>query len=143
MNYAVQTEKEIKYLGIHLDEHLRWGSITYIKYVTKKLQNIMYKIKHLMEYLPTKDLKNFALVESHLTYGIAVWDGASSVHINPLKVLKDPSIDLYNESDSIYIQQLFWYNTCIRYYFSDDKARYPDHKYKTRYRNVSTLFRKS
>ncbi|CAH1114356.1 unnamed protein product, partial [Psylliodes chrysocephalus] len=134
----------MKYLGILLDQHLRWDR--HISYVIKKLQKVIYTFKCLKEYLPERELKTlyYSLVESHLRYGISIWGAAARIHINPLEILQKrfikiimskprryPTNDLYKISEIMDLRQLFYFNICLKYHYSNNKGPYPDHQYHT------------
>lgn len=137
-----------KYLGIYLDTHLKWDC--HIKYVTRKLQTILYKFKYLNNYLPIGEMRliYFSLVESHIRYGITAWGGALKTHLNQLEVIQRRFLKLilhknsrYN-SNSLYrelkvmdIRQLFYLCVNMRYHFQKNKAEIPNHEHNTRNRN--------
>ena len=64
------TNKSIKFLGVHMDEHLTWKS--HISYVNKKMSQALFAINQTKNFLPT-DAKlslYYTLVYPHLSYGI-------------------------------------------------------------------------
>ena len=73
-------EKSTKFLGIYLDEHLSWSY--HIAQVKKKVSMALFSLKQVKRVLPTECLKTlyYALVHSHLSYGIIAW-GLSLIHI--------------------------------------------------------------
>ena len=65
--------KSIKYLGIHLDEHLSWSE--HINYLLPKISRntgMLTKIRH---FVDNKTLLNiyYALFNSYITYGCQIW----------------------------------------------------------------------
>lgn len=51
-NANIQPAKQIKYLGMMIDPHLRWDN--YINYVVQKLRYVLYKFKHISYHLQYK-----------------------------------------------------------------------------------------
>lgn len=74
---GLQTQTNTKYLGITIDSKLCWKP--HIDELCKKLCSSLYvirRIKHVCNPEVAR-IAYFALFESHLRYGIAVWGGAS------------------------------------------------------------------
>ncbi|KAJ8976052.1 hypothetical protein NQ317_012599 [Molorchus minor] len=72
-NFHVTPVTEMKYLGIMIDNNLKWDA--HVCYVTKKLRKLVYRFKCLKDILNCRQLKILyqSLVESHLAYGILGW----------------------------------------------------------------------
>ena len=73
---ALEQKDHIKYLGILMDEHLKWKE--QITSVSKKISRGIGILSKLKNCLEPKMLKNiyYSLVYSHLSYGIHVWGSA-------------------------------------------------------------------
>ena len=73
-----------KFLGIHIDENLRWN--VHIREVIKKLTRSFYAINKAKHLLNRKHLSTlyYSMVYPYLTYGITVWGTASKVHLSKL-----------------------------------------------------------
>ena len=69
--YAINT---VKYLGIHLDQHLNWKS--HIHELSTKLSRaigMLSKIRHFVSYNSLICLY-YAIFSSHMSYGCQIWD---------------------------------------------------------------------
>lgn len=145
---TVLPEKNIKYLGVFIDSHLRWD--VHINYIIKKLQTIIYKFKYLKNILDFDQLKMLyhSLVESHLRYCILGWGGVAKTHLTPLETLQKrflkimlgrssiyPSDLLYTEAKLFDIRQLYYYNISVKYQLTQNIETLPSHVYNTRQKN--------
>lgn len=141
---TISREKTVKYLGVIIDEHLKWDR--HIYYIVNKLRLILYTFKKLRDILPLPYLKTLyhSLVESHIRYGLLVWGAASKNHIKPLEIMQRrfikmiyrknnryPSDKLYQESLILDIRQLYFFQACIKYH-TKQHAEPPVHLYNTR-----------
>ena len=65
--------KSVKYLGVHIDEHLNWKS--HITNVAAKLRRANGAISKLRHFVLTKILVNvyLAIFSSHARYGSQIW----------------------------------------------------------------------
>jgi hypothetical protein len=85
-------EPAIKFLGVHLDQKF------YFKYhvnkIVNKISRSLYVIQAAKNLLSHKALKNlyYALVHSHLIYGIQIWSAAPSNVISKLEKLQKKAI---------------------------------------------------
>ncbi|KAG5897087.1 hypothetical protein JTB14_036314 [Gonioctena quinquepunctata] len=143
--FSIEPVKQIKYLGVIIDCHMRWDS--HIMYVVKKLRSILYKFKKLKDNIPFNQMKTLyhSLVESHIRYGILAWGGALKTHLNPLGVLQRRFIklifsknsryssdQLYSESKILDVRQLHFFITCLRHHDTKHLNQLPSHNYNTR-----------
>ena len=129
--YSIKPETKVKYLGLVIDQHLRWD--LHVQFVIKKLQFILYKFRYLCNFLHHKSMKSiyYALAETHLTYGILAWGGAAKSHIKPLETLQKrfiliilmlrekltyPSNLVYSDANVFDIRHLFYLNINVRYH---------------------------
>jgi hypothetical protein len=73
-------EKSIKFLGIHIDEHLTWKF--HIQHINNKISRTLFAINKAKHLLPKMALHTlyFSLVHSQLLYGITAW--GSAIHNN-------------------------------------------------------------
>lgn len=85
---VITNVKSVRYLGVVFDQHLRWDS--HIDNLIKKLRGILYLFRILKDFLNIKQLKviYYALVESHLRYGILAWGGAAGCYLKRLEVIQ-------------------------------------------------------
>ena len=75
---------ETKFLGVTIDENLNRNS--HREQLAKKLASCSGLLNRIKDNIPTslhKDLYH-TLFESHLSYGITVWGGASNKKLEPL-----------------------------------------------------------
>ena len=73
MGNRIYPSKSVKYLGVHLDEHLNWK--THVSSIASKLQRangVLSKIRH---YVPLKSLVNIyhGIFASHIRYASQLW----------------------------------------------------------------------
>ena len=73
---AICQKEYIKYLGINLDEHLKWKQ--HVLETSKKVSRGMGIIYRLRDFLNVHALKKiyYSLIYSHLVYAIEVWGSA-------------------------------------------------------------------
>ena len=94
-NEKLEENSKTKYLGIVLDNKLLWKP--YINYIKKKISSTCWALSRLNKYLDTNTLIKiyFALIYSHITYGIICW-GASSYN-NGLFIYQKRAIKLVDK----------------------------------------------
>lgn len=151
MEINIQSKQNIKYLGIYIDSFLRWNVHT--NYVTNKLRSLFHKFKYLSQILNIAQLRTlyFALVETHLTYGLIAWGGVVYSHLKQLektqkyilkiiynKIYTYPSNELFIETRILDIRQLFCLAILIRQYKNKNELEEIQHSYQTRYKSNAT-----
>lgn len=134
---SIERTASLKYLGVILDENLTWKE--HLKYVTTKIRKLIHKFYELRNILTLRTLKTiyYALVESIINYGLAVWGNAGTTIISKLSVAQKwiikiimyknkryPSDLLYKESEIMNVQQLY-IKSVIRYMIKN-----PDYRIK-------------
>ena len=89
---AIQQTKQVKYLGVFVDEHLNWNY--HISQVAKKIGRGIGIIAKLRQYLNLDMLKNvyYCLVYSHLSYGVQVWGSAGTSSLKKLVILQKKAV---------------------------------------------------
>ena len=99
-----------KFLGVIIDEDLSW--IPHVEYLNKKLKSCCGAIKRIMNYIPDSQFVNIyhSLFESHLSYCISVWGGASPVEIEKLFITQKYCMRI------LFGKQPYWFitDTCQR-----------------------------
>lgn len=92
------TENAVKFLGIHIDEHLTWKS--HINHIRMKINKTLFVINQLKHFLPKSTLLNLynALIQPHISYGIQIWGNAKSLHLNKLEKLQKRAIRTVNQA---------------------------------------------
>jgi len=85
----VSIDISIKYLGIYIDENLKWS--IHINHINNTIKKIFYIFKSLRYILncKLKKLTYIALVQSIISYGISFWGGAYPTHLYNLEVPND------------------------------------------------------
>ena len=81
--------KNIKFLGVVVDEHLNWGD--HIKYISLKIARGVGVIGKCRNTLPKSVLLNlyYSLVYSYINYCCIIWGNASAAVLKPLQVLQN------------------------------------------------------
>ena len=117
---------EIKYLGIYIDQHLKWNK--HVEMISKKLRCVIYKLKLISKIVNRKLAKVFyySLFQSILTYGIIGWGGLYDNNLKPLyslqkyaikiifnKALRFSSRVLFKEHKILPVRFLFFKATAI------------------------------
>ena len=99
-----------KFLGVIIDEDLSW--IPHVDYLNKKLKSCCGAIKRIKNYIPESQFVNIyhSLFESHLSYCISVWGGASQAEIEKLFITQKYCMRI------LFGKQPYWFitNTCQR-----------------------------
>ena len=77
----IKLVKEIKFLGVIIDDKLSWKPHT--KYLNSKLKCEIGKLNMMKHVIPSELYKNvyLTLFESHLSYGITAWPGGISKNL--------------------------------------------------------------
>lgn len=86
---VVVNTKEIKYLGVLVDQHLKWHE--HVQYINRRLRKSIYKFFTLRNILNTKTLLMVydSLIMSVLRYGISVWGSAYNNAIQNLQITQN------------------------------------------------------
>lgn len=149
---VLKSATEVKYLGIMIDRHLRWD--VHANYIRKKLSCILYRFKHLKNFLGQRHLKILyhSLVESHLSYGILGWGGLLNSHIAKLDIMQKkflkiildrkpthPTEELFKEAKVLDLRQLFFLKANLCLNMNKDKLQIPNHSYNTRRHKIKYI----
>lgn len=88
----ITTSKTSKLLGLTIDTDLSWSY--HINSLTKKLSSGIYVLKRMMWIGGIEAAKTayYALVESHIRYGLIIWGGTSETNIGKILVLQKKAI---------------------------------------------------
>lgn len=117
---SISKVKATKYLGLTVDENLRWD--LHIKSICNKLKfvsYIFYRVKRVLELNELKIIYH-ALFQSIIEYGLIIWGGSYDSHIMPIftlqkmviktilgKPLLFPSIDVFIDFQVLTLRQLY------------------------------------
>ena len=94
-NFVSQTRK-IKFLGIEIDEGLKFDShVSKIKGKVSRTVGVLFRLK---KFLPEDTLKVLyqSLIVPHIDYGLEIWHGCSQTNLNSVFVLQKKSIRAIN-----------------------------------------------
>ena len=108
---VIKRVQETKFLGVIIDEKLKWGP--HIKYLNSKLKCEIGKLYKMKGCLPTDLHANLyhTLFESHLGYGISVWGGSSVRKLEPLFITQKKCIRIMFGDNEAYKNKFM---TCAR-----------------------------
>lgn len=83
-------ETSLKFLGIHMDEHLTWNA--HISAISTKLIRAIFCINKIKHFLPFEALLTlyYSLIHCHFSYGILAW--GNSHHLDRLIKLQKRAI---------------------------------------------------
>ena len=89
-------EHECKFLGINLDENLRFDK--HIKQVTSKASKLIGIVYRIRDFVPNSVLKTlyYSLFYPYVCYGSMVWGFTYDSHLNPLFIIQKRIIRLIN-----------------------------------------------
>lgn len=139
-----------KYLGITVDNHMRWHDHT--RALTKRLRRQAYIYIKLRGFLSAVALKTvyYALTQSILTYGILAWGGCAATILDSVQkaqklimkvILKKPkryeTDKLFEEFEVLDVRQLFAKDAIIRLHkepIRDLQRR--QHAHQTRHKHL-------
>jgi len=86
----------IKYLGIYLDQHLRFDKqINFLNSKIARFSGLFYKLRNLLD-LKTLIQIYYSLVYPHLIYGILSWGTASTTILKRLQIIQNKIIKIIN-----------------------------------------------
>ena len=122
----ITREREVKYLGVILDEKLTWKSHTV--YINNKLSKCLWALCKLRHYTNIETLKliYYSLAHPHLQYCLSSWGGTSNSNLNPLlirqkrmiriimnKPFRSPSSPLFFELKVLKLHELYKFRIAI------------------------------
>lgn len=105
-NISISRVKTTKYLGLQIDEHLKWSDHT--KQLETKISKSCGALWKLRRYLPEKSKKLIydSLIQSNLSYMISLWGTANWSALQPLQILQNRALrnvyDLPTHSNRIH-----------------------------------------
>ena len=128
-----------------MDRHLRWDE--HIQGVVKRIRCLISKFKFFKEIFDEQHLRvlYYALVQSHLTYGILAWGGVTNNYLTRLETTQRWLIkvmygrpylystdDLYKESGLFDIRGLFCKELALAQFKKRSNSPKVAHEYLTR-----------
>ena len=87
----IEQKSQIKYLGVFIDEHLKWDAqLQHINNKITKNIGILFKLRH---YVPISTLKQlyYTLIYPYLMYGLMSWGTIYQTKLNKIKVSQNNS----------------------------------------------------
>lgn len=143
---GIKRETSTKYLGIVIDEQLKWEE--HVINVANKLRKTIYQfisLRHVAN-IEIQKLVYYALVQSHLTYGICAWGGTYQNIITKLETIQKrilkiihkkprifPSVDLYKLANVLKIKQLYIKDAVVAIHKRKHTLEMQLHTHNTRY----------
>lgn len=152
-NIVLRSCDRVRYLGVVIDCHLRWNH--HIDYVSKKIRCMLGSFKFYRDVFDESQLKTlyYALVQSHLTYGLIAWGGATDSHLAKLQNIQKwiikimynksrlyPTASLFDETGLLDLRQLFYEKIALRLFCGREDIRKITHEHDTRHKefNIAT-----
>lgn len=139
---TISEAHQVKYLGIVVDEFLKWGP--HIDYISGKMRRLIHKFYLLREFLTTGILVMVykSLVESLIRYGIVVWGGLYSSTLYKLEILQKYLLKIIYRKRRTYPTELLftvntpnirviYMSTLCSFLYNCDRV-YINHSYETR-----------
>lgn len=129
----IQKTNSIKYLGLELDENLRWKH--HIEHIVSRLGRLTYKFYQIRNILSFRNLRVVytSLAESVIRYCIVIWGGLFQESLKTLNVIQNTLLKilfkknrrystevLYRETTVMNVRQLYTYS-CLMYIFETGK----------------------
>ena len=106
-NRVIECVKEFDFLGVLLDANMKWHS--HVNKISKKISKAIGIIGRIKNYMPVNTLRilYFALVNSHLDYGLLNWGHcATKLEISQKKAVRIVSKRKYNAHSEPLLKKL-------------------------------------
>ena len=110
-SFVIKQCTETRFLGVIFDDQLNWDA--HIKHLKRKLNFAMATLYRIMDSIPKaihRDLY-YTLFESHLSYCISVWGGATQTRISSLWTIQKQCIRILFGDKEAFLNK---YSTCVR-----------------------------
>ncbi|KAL5255268.1 hypothetical protein ACHWQZ_G014613 [Mnemiopsis leidyi] len=105
-NTVIKRVSEAKFLGVIIDEQLKWDA--HIQSLNSKLKCEIGKLCRVRKVIPQDRFKELyhTLFESHLGFGISVWGGVSESKLEPLFVTQKKCIRIMFGDKEAYLSKM-------------------------------------
>ena len=105
-NTVIKRVSEAKFLGVIIDEQLKWDA--HIQSLNSKLKCEIGKLCRVRKVIPQDRFKELyhTLFESHLGFGISVWGGVSESKLEPLFVTQKKCIRIMFGDKEAYLNKM-------------------------------------
>lgn len=141
----IKSSEVVKYLGIHVDKHLRWN--VQARHIINRVRNLLGKFKILRDILGPRQMSMIyqSLVQPLISYGILAWGGLNKTVLKGVEVVQKwvlkiiykkeityPSDNLYLEARVLDPRQL--YSVAVLKYMHNhpECVLRPQYEYDTR-----------
>ena len=97
--YKIQPSKQIKYVGIYIDEHLNFSyHCNFVATKLRRANGMLCKARH---FLDQKNLRNlyYAIFNSHLSYGSQVWAQVNTKQTENIYRLQNKALKIISFAD--------------------------------------------
>ena len=109
----IELVHETKYLGVMIDENLKWGSQA--KFLRTKISRALGLLKYAKQFVKEETLRNMylSIVEPHLSYCCSVWGCCGDTKLNTLQNLQNRAARIvtgspFDSSAAPLLQRLGW-----------------------------------
>uniref|UniRef100_A0A1B6LNH8 Reverse transcriptase domain-containing protein n=1 Tax=Graphocephala atropunctata TaxID=36148 RepID=A0A1B6LNH8_9HEMI len=144
----------IKFLGLEVDNHLTWNF--HIQKVANKISTGLYVLRRMSFLCSLNTLKSiyYAHINSHLTYGLAIYGGTTKNNLDLILRLQKQAIRIMLKLDpktsvkeyfsqldilTVYDRYIFECILCVKNQFHNLNFRSTYHTHNTRNRNEINL----
>ena len=105
-NTVIKRVSEAKFLGVIIDEDLKWNA--HIQALNSKLKCEIGKLCSIRKLVPNDQYKELChtLFESHLGFGISVWGGVSKNKLEPLFITQKKCIRIMFGDKEAYLDKM-------------------------------------
>jgi len=142
---SVEKVKFVKYLGIMVDQHLRWDYHT--DYIAKKVRKSTHIFYSLRNILTAKMLRTVysSIIESIIRYGIIVWGSLLPVNLYGLQIAQNALLrvmldldrlssinSLYVKHEMLNIKSIYYHSLLCWFHRNKTSFQAISHDYETR-----------
>ncbi len=95
----ISREHTVEFLGLYLDEHLKFDS--HVKHVCSKLAKNVYMLRNVMYLIPKWALRTlyYSYIHSDLTYGLSIWGPlVVKSNLNRIRTLQKKALRTINHA---------------------------------------------
>ena len=105
-NTVIKRVTEAKFLGVIIDEQLKWDA--HVRALNSKLKCEIGKLCRIRKDIPKENYRELyhTLFESHLGFGISVWGGISKNKLEPLFITQKKCIRIMFGDREAYLNKL-------------------------------------
>ena len=85
-SFTLKRERTVKYLGLHIDNCLKWSShVHHLSLHLARYTGLIYRIR---DFVPQQTFRMlyYSLIYSRIQYGLLIWGTAAKSHLNELMI---------------------------------------------------------